>query len=391
MKNTKKIRLSEDTIAEDDLVGLSNWLLTNPRLTKGDLTEEFEKIYAEWVGTKYSVFVNSGSSALLIMFAGLIQAGMLYKGAKVVVPNVSWSTDASSVMNTGLVPIFCDCNLEDLSVDLGELEKIFIKDKPAALLLVEVLGLVPDMPKIKALCELHGVILLEDTCESMGSKYGNDMLGSFGFASVFSTYFGHHISTIEGGFVCTNDDKFYNILKSLRSHGWDRDLQDGAREELRENFDIDDFKARYTFYYPSFNLRSTDLQAFIGLGQMKKMDHIHAVREVNFKRFLFELSLVNIWKPSTNGFCSNFAYPIISKNKAEIVKKLEDNGVECRPLICGDMETQPYIINNYGHKINPKRNATMVDQYGFYVPNHPAVTGDDIKMMCDIIKELHNE
>ena len=197
-----RVYLSENTITTDDLLELTEWLKTNPRLTKGKLTEKFEEEFAKYIGTKRAVFVNSGSSALLLMLVAMVYHEKIKFGDKVVVPAVSWSTDASSVIHAGLNPIFVDCNLHDLSVDLDSLEEIFIKESPSALLLVQVLGLVPQMDKLVDMCDKYGVILLEDTCESLGSQFGKNRLGSFGYASTFSTYFGHHISTIEGGVIC---------------------------------------------------------------------------------------------------------------------------------------------------------------------------------------------
>lgn len=380
----KKIHLAQDTISSDDLGVLSDWLRTNPRLTKGELTEKFEEEFAKYIGTKYSVFVNSGSSALLLMFASLIATGRLKRGSIVAVPNVSWSTDASSVINNGLNLSFVDCNMNDLSVDLEKLEQTFKTYDVKALLLVSVLGLVPQMDAVKSLCTKYNVILLEDACESMGSEFSGQRLGSFGFASVFSTYFGHHISTIEGGLICTNDKEYYNVLKSQRSHGWDRDLDSEYRDKLRSKYDVNDWKARYTFYYPSYNLRPTDLQAFIGLEQMKKLENIHEIRQRNYDLFL-EYIPNDMWKPTSYGFTSNFAYPLIDKNREKIVAALEEFGVETRPLICGDMMTQPYISNIMGRS-ETFTNASFIDKYGFYVPNHANIVEQDVINICDVIK-----
>jgi CDP-6-deoxy-D-xylo-4-hexulose-3-dehydrase len=385
----RKIALAEDTISSDDIAALVEWLKTNPRLTKGDLTEQFEEEFARYIGTKYSVFVNSGSSALLLMFASLIASGKIAPNATIAVPNVSWSTDASSVLNNGLNLVFVDCNLSDLSVDIDALEETFKKHNVSALLLVQVLGLVPIMDTIKSLCDKYGVLLLEDTCESMGSEYAGQMLGSFGFASVFSTYFGHHISTIEGGFICTNDSTLYNVMKSQRSHGWDRDLTAEFRDNLRTKNQVDPWKARYTFYYPSYNLRSTDLQAFIGLGQMSKLKEIHRIREENYRTFIGNLP-GKMWKPISHGFTSNFAYPMIDKNRDKIVANLEAAGVETRPLICGDMAVQPYILDHrsLANVGSPRGlNAMLVDDSGFYVPNHAKLTEEEVIEICQIIRK----
>ena len=197
-----KITLVRDTIDNNDIDRLVDWLKTYPRLTKGPITLELEKKYSEWLGRKYSVFVNSGSSANLLMLSALQQGGYLSNN-KVVVPSVAWATDLAPVMQLGLKPILCDSNKRDLSADLEHLEKIFKEEMPSALMFVSVLGLVPEMDKVVKLCEDYDVILLEDTCESMGSKYRDTKLGTFGKMASFSTFFGHHISTIEGGFIST--------------------------------------------------------------------------------------------------------------------------------------------------------------------------------------------
>ena len=304
------IKLVNDTIDNKDIDSLIEWLKTYPRLTKGQLTLDLEKKWSNWLEVDYSIFCNSGSSANLLMLWALIEAKRITRDSKVVVPSVAWATDLAPVIQLGMTPILCDSNLEDLSVDINHLEKIFKETKPEVLLLVSVLGLVPDMKKISELCKKYNVILLEDTCESMGSKYGDKKLGTFGLMSSFSTYFGHHMSTIEGGFVSTDDEELYEVLKSIRSHGWDRDSSSKYSKQLREKWNTSDFDALYTFYHSGFNLRSTDLQAFIGLGQIDKLDNICKKRNKNFKTYQKELRHIS---PiiQENGFVSNFAYALI--------------------------------------------------------------------------------
>ena len=192
------IKLVSDTIDKNDINHLVEWLSQDeiPRLTKGELTLELEKKWAEKIGTKYSVFVNSGSSSILLTLAALLESGKL-KNKKIVVPGLSWATDVSSPMLLGYETFLCDCNLDDLSCDLTHLEQIFKEQNPSVLILVSPLGLVPKMDEVKKLCDNYSVLLLEDVCESMGSKYKEQYLGSFGFASFYSMYFGHHLSTIE--------------------------------------------------------------------------------------------------------------------------------------------------------------------------------------------------
>ena len=377
------ITLVKDTIDEKDIDRLVDWLKTYPRLTKGKVTLELERKYADWLGTEYSVFCNSGSSANLLMLSAIIEK---YKSKKVVVPSVAWATDLAPVMQLGLKPLLCDCNMQDLSVDLEHLEKIFKTESPDALLLVSVLGLVPNMDKIVELCERYGVILLEDTCESMGSEFRDKKLGTFGLMSSFSTFFGHHISTIEGGFVCTDDEELYELLVSLRSHGWARESSVETQFKLQQEWDVTDFDSLYTFYYPGYNVRSTDLQAYIGLTQIDKLNSWGLQREANFEKYL-ECINYNFWKPKhdLNNFTSNFAYPIIHPNRNEIVKSLQENDIETRPMVCGSMGTQPFYVKKYGRLELP--NVTEVDKHGFYVPNHPKLTEEQIEFICNVINK----
>ena len=379
------ITLVKDTIDNKDIDKLIDWLKTYPRLTKGPLTLELEDKWSKWLGRKYSVFCNSGSSANLLMLSALKESGYI-ENNKVVVPSVAWSTDLAPVMQLGMKPILCDCNMNDLSVDLEHLEKIFKEENPSALMFVSVLGLVPDMDRLFELCRKYDVHLLEDTCESMGCEYKGKKLGTFGEMSSFSTFFGHHISTIEGGFISTDDFQLYELLVSLRSHGWDRDLSQSTQNKLQKKWNVSEFDAMYTFYYPGYNLRSTDLQAFIGLGQIDKLDGWGKQRQRNFESYQ-TLIKNDYWKPNpqSNSFVSNFAYPVIHPNRNKIVEKLRGNDIEVRPMICGSMGTQPFYVKEYGKLELP--NVSEVDNYGFYVPNHPQLTSGEILLISTIIND----
>ena len=380
------ISLASETIDKQDVDALVEWLKTYPRLTKGPLTPEYEQKWSQMMGCEYSVFVNSGSSANLLMLYTLLEMGMIKRGDNVVVPAVSWSTDLAPVVQLGFQPILCDCNLNDLSVDLHKLEEMFKLHRPKVLLMVSVLGLVPNMLEVSALCKTYGVVLLEDSCESLGSEYKNEKIGTFGFMSSFSTYFGHHISTIEGGMVCTNNKQAYNILKAIRSHGWDRDLDEDVRQGLRKEYDISDFHSLYRFYYFGFNMRSTDLQAFLGIKQLDKLPSIISARNKNYN--LYNEFLKNdFWKPQCNedSYVSNFAYPVIHPKREDIVAALDAKGVENRPLICGSLGNQPVWKKHYADVKVDLEKATIVDEYGMYLPNHHDLQEEEIKKVCDII------
>ena len=381
------IKLVNDTINRDDINALIDWLSQDeiPRLTKGDLTVELEKKWANLIGTKYSVYVNSGSSAILLSLAAFLYSKKI-KNKKVIVPSLSWATDISSPMLLGMESIMCDCNLYDLSCDLNHLEELFIKESPSAFILVSPLGLVPDMDKIVALCEKYDVTLFEDVCESMGSKYNDKYLGSFGYASFFSMYFGHHLSTIEGGFINTDDEDFYHLLLMMRSHGWDRDLPVDKQKKLRETYKIDDFSALYNFYVPGFNLRATDLQAFIGIRAIDKLFGYSQKRNNNLFVYLNNVkgNLLNI-NITDNTFISNFAFPVVNKNKDQIIKELTLNEIEVRPLIAGNMANKPmwYLENE---KVSLP-NCELIDKYGFYLPNHQDLTEEEIMKIVNIVNK----
>jgi len=383
------IKLVSDTINREDIDALVGWLQQepSPKLTKGNLTFELEDKWAKKIGTKYSVYINSGSSAILLTLAALKQLDRL-KNNKIVVPALSWATDVSTPMLLGLDPIMCDCNLDDLSCDLTHLEEIFQKDNPSSLILVSPLGLVPKMNEIVELCKKYDVILLEDVCESMGSKYKNQYLGSFGLASFFSLYFGHHLSTIEGGFINTNDEDFYHMLIMMRSHGWDRDLPDWKQKELREKYNCNDFESLYTFYVPGFNLRSTDLQAFIGLRAIDRLDDYANRRNKNFFTYIDKIidNKLDI-RIDDNDFISSFAIPIVSDHRQSITKELTENGIEVRPLIAGNMANKPMWYEKYG-KVNLP-NADIIDKMGFYLPNHQDLTNEEIQKITNIINKHH--
>ena len=380
-----KIDLVKDTIDSDDIKKLISWLETNPRLTKGELNVKFEKEWSDWLGKKYSVFVNSGSSANLAALYALLLSGKL-RNNKIVVPAVSWVTTVTPAVQFGMEPIMCECDEDNLGLNIEHLKQIIKEHDPSSIILVHVLGFPNHMNEIVELCKEHDIRLIEDTCESIGSEYEGKKLGTFGDLSTFSFYFGHHMSTIEGGMISTDDEELYHILLSIRSHGWDRDLPKSKQFELREKYNIGDFRSLYTFYYPGFNLRATDLQAFIGLEQLKKLDLIVKNRNLNYQKY-HEGIKNNEWKinPPKDSFISNFSYPVITKNIKELVEKLTENNVECRPLICGSINEHPFWYERYGKQYLPI--SKKVHEYGLYLPNNHQMTVEEIDKVINIVNQ----
>src|SRR5690606_4740657 len=281
----------------------------------------------EWQGRRHSIFVNSGSSANLAAFYSLLLTSRL-RNRKVVVPAISWATTVAPAIQFGFEPLACECDRETLGVDTDHLKDLFETHEPSVIIIVHVLGFPNKMDEIIELCDRYDVLLIEDTCESFGSVYKGKKTGNFGEISTFSLYFGHHLSTIEGGMICTDDDELADLLRSIRSHGWDRDLPLKTQAELRKKYDVDDFRALYNFYYPGFNIRATDLQAFIGLGQLEKADEVVQARHRNLMIY-DELIRNEHWKirQLEDTLVSNFCYPIITPQLKPLVNALQTEGI----------------------------------------------------------------
>lgn len=380
------IRLAENTISQKELIALAQWIPTTPQLTKGPLVVEFEKKFAAYIGTKHCVMVNSGSSANLLMAYSLLEGNYL-KNKKVVVPAVSWITTLSPFLQFGFEILLCDSNDKNLGIDTFQLEQLFKKENPSLLIIVHVLAHLNDMDEINRLCEKYDVLLIEDACEALGtSNVENKRAGSLSMAGSFSFYYGHHISTIEGGAVTTNDAKLYNLMLSIRSHGWSRDVDVFYKEQWKNEFNIDEVREFYTFYYPGFNLRSTDLNAFLGLGQLDRIDEIVSVRQNNYNLYNKYLD-GKYWKQESQfKHLSSFAYGTFVENREEVFNHLKKNNIEVRPLICGSMGKQPFWIKKFGY--TPLKVADIVHDYGLYLPNHLYIDEEKVKFITDKFKEV---
>lgn len=384
----RKIRyhLAKDTIDKDDIRALIGWLKTGPQLTKGDLTPQFEKKWSAWLGVKHSVFCNSGSSANLLMYYALLLSGRL-KNRKVIVPSVGWVTTVAPAIQLGFEPIMCEADPDTFGLDLGHLEKLLKMHKPSTVVMVQVLGVPHKMKELVALKRKYGFFLLEDMCAAMGSAYRGRKVGTFGDMSSSSLYFGHQISTIEGGLVSTNDAQLNGILLMLRSHGWDKDLPPSARKRLKKKYDIDDFAAPFVFYEPGFNFRSTDLNAFIGLRQVDKMDWLVRRRFENhalYKKYL-DGRLESQKTDPQDTICS-IHFGLLAKSGAErkkIVSALIANGIETRMFSAGNLGLHPFWANRYGKSSFPV--ADRVHHTGFFLPNHPSLTKADIAFIADVV------
>ena len=389
------INLVKDTIDNSDIDYLIEWLKTYPRLTKSVKTIEFEECWCEYLGCKYAVFVNSGSSAnLAMMYVNkLLQEKKKLTNNRIIIPAVSWATDLAPAIQLGYEPYLCDASKDDLGPDIEHFEKLCKENFCKTAIVVHVLGIPSSMDKIREICEKYDVTLLEDSCESIGSTLGGIETGRFGLMSSFSFYFGHHMSTIEGGMICTDDKEVYDLLKMVRSHGWDRELDSDKQKELRTKYNISDFDALYTFYVPGFNIRPTDLNSYLGIKQIENLKKNNQKRFDNFNFYQSKIKN-NYWKIKDRGdFISNFAYPIIHPNRNKIAKALIENQVECRPLICGSLSNQPIFkelkMEDWLKMAMVKELpfANIVHRFGMYIPNNPSLTIEELNFISEIINK----
>jgi CDP-6-deoxy-D-xylo-4-hexulose-3-dehydrase len=381
-----KYPLAKETINTEDINYLIDWLKTEPRLTKDELTQEFEQKWAEYIGTKYSVFVNSGSSANLLMVYALKEMGKL-KG-KVIVPSVGWITTISPLIQFGIEPIMVDADKKTFGIDLEQTEFLLKTEDISAIMFVQVLGVPHYKEELLNLSKKYNVPLLEDGCAALGSSYEDGtMVGQVGDMSTFSFYFGHQFSTIEGGMINTNDEDLYHMLLVLRSHGWGKDLPNDLYKQLMEKNDIDPFHEPFTFLMPGFNLRSTDLQAFIGLRQLEKADWISEMRTENHIEYAKQLDGHFEFQDWGNDNPCSISFGALAESKEhrkEVVNRLVENGIETRIFSAGNLGLHPFWVNRYGEFHGEV--ADKIHSRGFFLPNYPELEIDDIYYITGVCK-----
>jgi len=382
-----KYPLAKETINEEDIDALCDWLKSYPRLTKGALTPQVERKWADFIGTRHAVFNNSGSSANLLMIYAAIAAGRI-KNKKIVVPSVGWVTTIAPAIQFGLEPIMVEADEKTFGIDLGELEKVCEEHNPDAVIFVQVLGVPHHRERLLQLKEKYGFTLLEDACAALGASYGDGaMVGTVGDMSSFSFYFGHQLSTIEGGMVNTDDPELYNLLLMLRSHGWAKDLDQESYDALINEHGIDDFHKPFAFFVPGFNLRSTDLQAFIGLRQVEKAAWVSKNRNRNHLLYAEKLRGhvgFQEWGDNNPVSISFGALARSTEHRRQIVNRLVAAGIETRIFSAGNLGRHPFWTARYDEFRAPV--SDKIHSCGFFVPNYPEMTEEDIDFICQVVK-----
>jgi len=386
--------LINDNITQSDRQILADFCLNGERFTNGAKVKEFEKAWSEWLGVKHSVMVNSGASANFISIAMVKE---LIGIGEVIVPPIGWVSDISSVVQLGMTPVFVDVDINNFNITAENIKAAITKDTKA-IVLVHTLGFNAMTDDIVQIAKDNDIILIEDCCEAHGAKFGDKRVGSIGDISLFSFYFGHHITTIEGGTVCVNNDKLYDLAKLFRSHGMTREASLELQTEYLHSHP--DLNPLFTFAVAGFNMRSTELNAVLGLEQLQRLDYNIERRRDNLDIWLKHLDPSKFKTSFDVEGNSNFALPLVMQESYRNSLKINDDyssvcdildlsSVEYRLGTAGggNQARQPYL-KNYSYRISGElKNADYIHDNALYIGNHTDLTKEQI---IDLCKKLNN-
>ena len=387
--------LMKNNIAREDLDAVCELLRQeDPILTQSKNVRAFEEEWSNWLGVGYSVFVNSGSSANLVTLAALKE--LHGAGGEVIVPSITWVSDIAAVLHCGFTPVFVDIDPRTLGMENAEILRK-ITPQTRAVFLTHVLGYNALSRSLLDELKTRKIPLIEDVCESHGATFEGKKLGSFGYASNFSFYYAHHLSTIEGGMVCTDDNDLYECVRMLRGHGMVREMDcNGRKWDYYDEFP--DLNPDFIFAFPAFNVRSTEINAVIGRTQLKRLDAANRRRSENLNTFLRHLDPELYRTDFATEGSSNYAFTLILKNPDQglcdrVMAALKKNGVEFRRGTAGggNQLRQPYLRRILGPdawKMCP--NADHVHFFGFYIGNYPSLDRDRILRLCELLNGLKN-
>ncbi len=380
--------LMNDNIDKSDLKAVIDFLSQEsiPKLTNGPKVVEFESSWGEWLGTKYNLFVNSGASANELTMLAL--AHIVGEG-EIIVPPLTWISDVSSVLFAGHKLVFVDVNLQNLSFDIQKLKEA-ITSETKAIFLTHVLGINGLTNELLEICEEKNILLIEDVCESHGTTFEGCKVGNFGFASNFSFYFAHHMSTIEGGMISTNNYNFYQVCRALRSHGMTREMTDHSMRQTVVN-ENPDLNPDFIFLRPAHNFRSTEINAVIGLSQLPKLDNKNLERVENFNYFISKLDSSKYYTDlNIEGNC-NYAFIVIMKDndfskRDEIENKLKSNRIEFRRGLSGggNQMRQPFFKSIYSDFSNYP-NIEHIHNFSWYIGNYPGLEKEKIDFVLQVL------
>lgn len=369
---------------------LAEFILGTDKFSMGSVCMDFEKRFAEFQGRREAVLFNSGGSANLAILQALKNMGLIESGDRAGFSALTWSTNVMPLIQMGLDIFPVDCAPSTLNVMSDELEKAIKIHGLSIFFATNVLGFSGDMLRIKEICHENGVILIEDNCEALGTVVEPGIkTGNFGMSSSFSFFVAHHMSTIEGGMVCTDDEEFSCMLRIVRANGWDRNLLPGQQKKLREGYGIkSEFNAKYVFYDLGYNFRPTEITGFIGLLQMRHLYYVIKRR----RQIYMKLSGVvkhnsELMDMDTSPIreLSPFAMPVICRSnrlRDKYLKRFEEAGVEVRPVITGNIQKQPFY-SKYVKEMLELPGADFIHECGFYCGLYPEMDESDLEVIMD--------
>ena len=387
--------LMNNNYTNQDMTAVRNLLKNrNIVLTQSKKVEEFEKKWSKWLKVKYSTFVNSGSSANYISISLLKIINKNKTKNEIIVPSLTWVSDVNSVIMNGFKPVFVDINLSNLSMNTKEVLKK-INNKTLAVFITHAQGFNGLNDELINKLKQKKIYLIEDVCESLGAKFKNKKLGTYGLISNFSFYYAHHMTTIEGGMICTNNKKIYELSKILRSHGLVREAKNKKYEEKIMN-KYKDLSSQFIFLYPTLNFRNNEIAATIGINQLKNLDNNNQLRTKNFLLFLKNLDPKKYWiNYDIHGSC-NYAFPIILKTKNlkkrdYFEKQLFKNNIEFRRGNAGggNQLRQPYLKDIIKLKnFKEFKNVELVHFFGYYIGNYPELKREKTLKITQILNNI---
>ena len=386
-----KYSLASSTWDDEEIRAIQDVIETG-RFTMGDRVIEFEERFSEKMGTDFSVMVNSGSSANLALLAACRyrKKPFLKPGDEVLVPAVSWSTTFYPVNQLGFTLKFVDIDASTLNIDVKKIDAA-IGPKTKAIFGVNLLGNLADWIVLKEIALEHDLILLEDNAESLGATLNGQQAGTFGIGGTFSSFFSHHISTMEGGLITTNDEQLFHALRSLRAHGWTRDLPSTNHVFDKTGDDWDDL---YRFVLPGYNLRPLEIEAAIGKVQLSKLDSFIKVRRSNAEKFLQNMIGVEGYRVQTeNGESSWFGFSIVLEERLRgqrraLVEALTKAGIDCRPIVTGNFTRNPVISLLDHAPIGPLPVADEIHDEGLFVGNHHFDLSKELDLLANTLTEF---
>lgn len=383
------LSLASDTWDERELSAIQN-VVDSKMFTMGKKVAKYEKEFAEFFGSKYAVMVSSGSTANLLMIASLFytKTPKLKKGDEIIVPAISWSTTYFPLYQYGLKLIFVDVDKDTLNIDIEKL-KSAITPNTKAICLVNLLGNPNDFSEIEKIIAGRDITIVEDNCESMGALYDNKYCGTHGIMGTFSSFYSHHIATMEGGCVVTDDEELYHVMLCLRAHGWTRNLPKYNHVTGEKN--DDPFEESFKFVLPGYNLRPLEMSGAIGSEQLIKLPKFLENRKNNGKYFTEIFSnhpYLSIQKEIGESSWFGFSMTIkdgSGKERGEIVKLLRDNGVEVRPIVSGNF-LRNEVIKFFDYEVAGEiQAAEYIDKNGFFIGNHQFDIKDKIKEIAKLL------